>query len=60
MTWSEEWLGDELLELPRAVYVRFEPFAELEERNEVLEIVAPIRAWRHRQIQGNQQRIQSL
>ena len=59
-TWSEEWDGTELLQLPLAVYVHFEPLDDEDARHSELEIIAPIRAWRHRQIEGNQQRIQSL
>lgn len=60
LVWNEEWPGAELLQLPLAVYVRFEPLDNREVRNEVLEILAPIRAYRHRQINPNELRIQSL
>lgn len=55
--WTDKWIGRELLQLPFAVYVRFEPFSE---EQELLEVVAPIRAYRHRQISPNQARIQGL
>lgn len=55
--WIDEWRGEELQQLPFAVYVRFEPD---DDDGEILEIVAPIRAYRHRQITPNSGRIQSL
>lgn len=55
--WIDEWRGEELQQLPFAIYVRFEPD---DNDDEVLEIVAPIKAYRHRQITPNSGRIQSL
>jgi len=55
--WIDEWRGEELQQLPFAVYVRFEPEND---DDEALEIVAPIKAYRHRQITPNSGRIQSL
>ncbi len=55
--WSDEWSGEELLQLPFAVYVRFEPFSD---EQELLEVIAPIRAYQHRQITPNQAGIQAL
>lgn len=55
--WRDQWSGEDLLQLPMAVYVRFEPF---DERKELLEIVAPIRAYQHRTINPNQQRLEGL
>jgi general secretion pathway protein J len=49
--WSEEWEGQELLSLPLAVYVRFEPFSS--DDKEVLEILARIRSNEHRSIRPN-------
>lgn len=45
--WLDEWAGSDMQSLPLAVLVRFVPD---DGQSEVLEIVAPIRAWRHDQI----------
>lgn len=45
--WLDEWVGSDMQSLPIAVLVRFVPD---DGQSEVLEIVAPIRAWRHDQI----------
>jgi len=45
--WLDEWVGSDMQSLPLAVLVRFVPD---DGQTEVLEIVAPIRAWRHDQI----------
>ena len=53
--WNTEWDGEELLSLPLAVYVRFEPEhgGQVEESAELLEVVARIRNNLHRSIQPN-------
>ena len=48
--WREDWKGNELLNLPLAVYVLFEP---MNDNKEVLEIVARIRSNEHRSIRPN-------
>ncbi len=48
--WTDEWEGSELLSLPLAVYVRFEPWVD---NKQELEIVTPIRNNQHRSIQPN-------
>ena len=48
--WREDWEGNELLSLPLAVYVLFEP---MNDNKEVLEIVARIRSNEHRSIRPN-------
>ncbi len=48
--WNDEWLGEEELGLPLAVYVRFMPERGFEGVNEELEIVARIKANQHRSI----------
>ena len=48
--WTGEWLGDERLALPLAVYVLFEP---MDGEGESLEVVARIRNEQHRSIQPN-------
>jgi general secretion pathway protein J len=48
--WIDEWLGEEQLSLPLAVYVRFVPERDFEEVNEELEIVARIKNNQHRSI----------
>jgi general secretion pathway protein J len=45
--WLDEWTGSEMQSLPIAVLVRFVPD---DDQEQVLEIVAPIKAWRHDQI----------
>lgn len=48
--WRDDWEAQEYLSLPLAVYVRFEP----EDRQaDVLEVLAPIRAYQHRSIRPN-------
>lgn len=48
--WIDEWLGEEELSLPLAVYVHFVPGRGFEDTNEALEIVAGIRNNQHRSI----------
>jgi len=48
--WIDEWLGEEELSLPLAVYVRFVPERDFEDVNEELEIVARIKTNQHRSI----------
>ena len=48
--WINEWLGEEELSLPLAVYVRFVPERDFEDANEELEIVARIKNNQHRSI----------
>jgi general secretion pathway protein J len=48
--WIDEWLGEEQLSLPLAVYVRFVPARDFEDVNEELEIVARIKNDQHRSI----------
>lgn len=48
--WTEEWEGQELLSLPLAVHIRFEP---LDDEKEELEILARIRNNQHRSIRPN-------
>lgn len=43
--WLEEWSGEERQSLPLAVHIVLKPL-DAEQNDEVLEIVAPIRAWR--------------
>jgi len=50
--WREDWEGDELLSLPLAVYVLFEPMDD-NDNKEALEIVARIRSNEHRSILPN-------
>jgi general secretion pathway protein J len=47
--WIEEWDGTEMQSLPRAVHVVLTPL-DANSEEDVLEIVAPIRTWRHREI----------
>ena len=48
--WIDDWLGEELLSLPLAVYVHFVPERDFEDVNEELEIVARIKNNQHRSI----------
>ena len=48
--WVDEWIGNEQLSLPLAVYVRLIPDRDYEEVNEELEIVARIKNNQHRSI----------
>jgi len=48
--WIDEWLGEEELSLPLAVYVRFVPERDFVDVNEELEIVARIKNNLHRSI----------
>ncbi len=48
--WTDEWLGNEQLGLPLAIYVRFVPDRDYEDINEELELVAGIKANQHRSI----------
>ncbi len=45
--WTDEWLGNEQLSLPLAIYVRFVPERDYEDVNEELELVAAIKANLH-------------
>lgn len=60
LVWTDEWQGQELLVLPQAVYIRFEPFSDAVDDNETLEIVARIRNYQHRSIRPNRAGIQAL
>ena len=51
--WEEEWLGEDLLSLPLAVYVHFIPMDEFDEVKQELEIVARIKNNTHRSIRAN-------
>ena len=46
--WIDEWYGDEILALPLAVYILFEP---MDDEGEPMEVVARIRNSQHRSIQ---------
>ena len=48
--WIDDWLGEEQLSLPLAVYVHFVPERDFEDVNEELEIVARIKTNQHRSI----------
>ncbi len=48
--WSDEWLGSEQQSLPLAVHVLFRPHS-LDGRDDFMELVVPIKAWRHEDIQ---------
>ena len=48
--WIDDWLGEEQLSLPLAVYVHFVPERDFEDMNEELEIVARIKNNQHRSI----------
>lgn len=48
--WTDEWLGNEELSLPLAIYVRFIPERDIEDAKEELEIVARIKNNLHRSI----------
>jgi general secretion pathway protein J len=45
--WLDEWVGRDMQSLPIAVLVRFVPD---DDQEQTLEIVAPVKAWRHDQI----------
>jgi general secretion pathway protein J len=51
--WRDEWLGEEMLGLPLAVYVNLIPFAEYEDSKQPIEIVARIKNNNHRSIRPN-------
>ncbi|MFT6296608.1 MAG: general secretion pathway protein J [Glaciecola sp.] len=51
--WRDEWLGEEMLGLPLAVYVNLIPFNEVEDRKQPIEIVARIKNNQHRSIRPN-------
>ncbi len=51
--WIDEWLGNEELALPLAVYMRFVPSGNYEGRKEELEIVARIKNNQHRSIRAS-------
>ncbi|MCB1670471.1 MAG: hypothetical protein R3F41_09320 [Gammaproteobacteria bacterium] len=48
--WRDDWLGEEMLSLPLAVYIRFSPIDDLDETLQDLEVVAPIAANQHRNL----------
>lgn len=48
--WRDDWEARDYLSLPLAVYARFEPE---EPQGDVLEVLAPIRAYQHRSIRPN-------
>ena len=50
--WTDEWLGEELQELPLAVYILFEPLDRTDD-DEPREMLARIRNTQHRSIQPN-------
>lgn len=60
LVWTDEWQGQELLALPMAVYIRFEPFSDADTDHETLEIVARIRNNEHRTVRPNRAGIQAL
>jgi len=47
--WLSEWAGDQKQSLPLAVQIVFSPL-EANGRDQVLEIMAPVKAWRHEEI----------
>lgn len=51
--WQDEWVGEEMLGLPLAVYVKLIPFDEFEGTKEPIEIVARIKNNQHRSIRPN-------
>lgn len=51
--WRDEWVGEEMLGLPLAVYVNLIPFDEYEDIKEPIEIVARIKNNQHRSIRPN-------
>jgi general secretion pathway protein J len=51
--WRDEWVGEEMLGLPLAVYVNLIPFKEVEDRKQPIEIVARIKNNQHRSIRPN-------
>ncbi|MFT4888454.1 MAG: general secretion pathway protein J [Pseudohongiellaceae bacterium] len=51
--WRDEWVGEEMLGLPLAVYVNLIPFDEVEDRKEPIEIIARIKNNQHRSIRPN-------
>jgi general secretion pathway protein J len=51
--WRDEWVGEEMLGLPLAVYVNLIPFNEVEDRKQPIEIVARIKNNQHRSIRPN-------
>jgi len=51
--WRDEWVGEEMLGLPLAVYVNLIPFDEYEDRKQPIEIVARIKNNQHRSIRPN-------
>ncbi len=57
LVWTDQWLAEELLALPQAVYVRFTSMADDEQ---VLEVLARVRNNRHRSIQANDLALQAL
>ena len=59
MLWTDEWLGNEELSLPVAIYVRFVPESDFEDINEELEIIAGIKASQHRSTESGHRVIES-
>jgi general secretion pathway protein J len=51
--WLDAWDAAELQSLPLAVWIEFLPQDRRDERAETLELLAPIRAWRHTDIEPN-------
>jgi len=51
--WRNEWIGEEMLGLPLAVYVNLIPLDEYEDRKQPIEIVARIKNNQHRSIRPN-------
>ena len=51
--WRDEWLGEEMLGLPLAVYVNLIPFAKYEDSKQPIEIIARIKNNNHRSIRPN-------
>jgi len=57
LVWTDQWLAEELLALPRAVYVRF---TSMTDDDEVLEVLARVRNNEHRSIEPNRLALQAL
>lgn len=48
--WLDEWVGEDMQSLPIAVYITFTPIDDTLD-DEVLEVLASIRSWKHEDIQ---------
>ncbi len=57
--WTDQWLAEELLALPMAIYIRFEPLDE-DANSDVLEVLARVRNNEHRSIEPNRLALQAL